>query len=313
MNKSELQPILTDAIKATIEQSGLGVYRIANAAGISPEGLGRFFRGEKSMQLTIADKLTACFGLRLVRTGDAKPLGPTLTKAIKAAIKRSGLSRYRIAKEAGIHEDNLRGFVSGSRSARLKTADKLAAFLGLRLMQGPGAVGLRLQGAPGREAAPPQPILTDAIKAAIERSGLPRGRIAKETGIDKSNLRRFLRGVKSFRLDTADKLAAFLGLRLVRTGDAKPLGPTLTKAIKAAIKRSGLSYCRINKATRIENKGLGQVPRREVSMQLTIADRLATYLGLQLVPAPGAKPPEPTPANLARPTLAKRKAKRKAN
>ena len=43
------------------------------------------------------------------------------------------------------------------------------------------------------------------------------------------------------------------------------------------------------------------------------ADRLATYLGLRLTPDPDATPPEPTPENLARPMLAKTKAKQKAN
>jgi hypothetical protein len=43
------------------------------------------------------------------------------------------------------------------------------------------------------------------------------------------------------------------------------------------------------------------------------ADRLAAYLGLRLMPDPDAVPPEPTPENLARPMLAKRTRKRKAN
>ena len=49
-----------------------------------------------------------------------------------------------------------------------------------------------------------------------------------------------------------------------------------------------------------------------MSIRLDKADRLAAYLGLQLVANPKAKPPEPTPENLARPTLAEKKAKRKA-
>jgi hypothetical protein len=44
--------------------------------------------------------------------------------------------------------------------------------------------------------------------------------------------------------------------------------------------------------------------------RLDRADRLAAYLGLRLVPDPDATPPDPTPENLARPTLAKRRAKR---
>ena len=90
-----------------------------------------------------------------------------------------------------------------------------------------------------------KPTKADTLRAAIEASGLTRYRVAKETGIAESNLRRFLRGQTSIRLDKADRLAA--------------------------------------------------------------------YLGLHLVPDPDAKPPEPAPANLARPMLAKQKTKRKAN
>lgn len=72
----------------------------------------------------------------------------------------------------------------------------------------------------------PQPTLTDVLRAAIERSGLTRYRIAKETGIPEGNLGRFLRGNMSIRLDKADVLAAYLGLRLVSDPNAKPPEPT---------------------------------------------------------------------------------------
>jgi hypothetical protein len=49
-----------------------------------------------------------------------------------------------------------------------------------------------------------------------------------------------------------------------------------------------------------------------MSIRLDKADRLAAYLGLRLVPDPDAVPPMPTPENLARPTLAKRRARQKA-
>jgi hypothetical protein len=49
----------------------------------------------------------------------------------------------------------------------------------------------------------------------------------------------------------------------------------------------------------------------ETSVRLDKADMLAAYLGLRLVSDLDAKPPEPTPENLARPTLAKHRAKRK--
>ena len=88
---------------------------------------------------------------------------------------------------------------------------------------------------------------------------------------------------------------------------------TLTDVLKAAIERSGLTVYRIGKATGIDAANLGRFVRGELSIRLDKADRLAAYLGLRLTPDPDAVPPDPTPANLARPTLAKRRAKRKAN
>jgi transcriptional regulator with XRE-family HTH domain len=60
----------------------------------------------------------------------------------------------------------------------------------------------------------PKLTLTDALKAAIEQSGVSRYRIAKETGILKTSLSRFIHGETSLRLDKADVLAAYLGLAL---------------------------------------------------------------------------------------------------
>jgi transcriptional regulator with XRE-family HTH domain len=87
---------------------------------------------------------------------------------------------------------------------------------------------------------------------------------------------------------------------------------TLTDVLKAAIERSGLTVYRIGKATGIDAANLGRFVRGELSIRLDKADRLGAYLGLRLTPDPDAVPPEPTPENLARPTLAKRRAKRKA-
>jgi len=46
-------------------------------------------------------------------------------------------------------------------------------------------------------------------------SGLPLLRLAIETGITRASLIRFVRGDSSIRLDIADKLAAYFGLKLV--------------------------------------------------------------------------------------------------
>ncbi len=86
--------------------------------------------------------------------------------------------------------------------------------------------------------------------------------------------------------------------------------PTLTEVLRAAIGQSGVTCYRVAKATGIDPANLGRFLSGDMSIRLDKADRLAAYLGLRLVPDPDAKPPEPTPANRARPMLVKRKAKR---
>jgi hypothetical protein len=71
-----------------------------------------------------------------------------------------------------------------------------------------------------------QSTLTDGLRAAILQSGLTYYRIGKATGIDETNLGRFVRGELSIRLDKADRLAAYLGLRLVQNPDAVRPEPT---------------------------------------------------------------------------------------
>jgi transcriptional regulator with XRE-family HTH domain len=93
--------------------------------------------------------------------------------------------------------------------------------------------------------------------------------------------------------------------------------PTITDVLRAAIEQSGLTLYRVSKESGVPSSNLRRFVRGEMSVRLDKADRLAAFLGLQLVPDPDAVPPEPTPTNLARPTLAKTKtrakAKRKAN
>ena len=86
--------------------------------------------------------------------------------------------------------------------------------------------------------------------------------------------------------------------------------PTLSEVLRKAVEESGVSYYRISKDTGIINTSLARFVSGETSLRLDKADVLAEYLGLQLVPDPDAAPPEPTPKNLARPTLSKQKAKR---
>jgi len=57
-----------------------------------------------------------------------------LDKQIRAAIKDSGLTIYRLAKDSGVSQPVLCRFVNGKRGITLATASKLVETLGLELV-----------------------------------------------------------------------------------------------------------------------------------------------------------------------------------
>jgi transcriptional regulator with XRE-family HTH domain len=69
---------------------------------------------------------------------------------LRAAIAAAPVSRYRIARDTGVHESALSRFVRGERLLDLSSVDKLAAYLGL------GLVPLATPGA--RDAAGKNPV-----------------------------------------------------------------------------------------------------------------------------------------------------------
>ena len=56
-----------------------------------------------------------------------------ISDTLRAAIERSGLTHYRLAKDADVTPDVISRFVSGERDLRLATAAKLSRVLGLDL------------------------------------------------------------------------------------------------------------------------------------------------------------------------------------
>ncbi|MBX9582234.1 MAG: helix-turn-helix domain-containing protein [Gemmataceae bacterium] len=64
--------------------------------------------------------------------------------------------------------------------------------------------------------------MTAVLRRAILDSGLPLLRVARDTGVERASISRFVRGKNSLRLDVADKLAAYFGLTLVPTGKRPP-------------------------------------------------------------------------------------------
>lgn len=58
-----------------------------------------------------------------------------MTDVLKKAVRQSGLSKYRIARDTGILETSLGRFMRGETSLRLDKADLLADYLGLELVK----------------------------------------------------------------------------------------------------------------------------------------------------------------------------------
>jgi transcriptional regulator with XRE-family HTH domain len=56
---------ITEQLRASIRKSGLLQEQIAEATGVSQGVLSRFIRGERSINLTTAEKLAEYFGLVL--------------------------------------------------------------------------------------------------------------------------------------------------------------------------------------------------------------------------------------------------------
>ena len=59
----------------------------------------------------------------------------TMTETLRAAIRDSGLSAYRISKDTGLVVTSIIRFVEGETSLRLDKADVLAEYLGLELVK----------------------------------------------------------------------------------------------------------------------------------------------------------------------------------
>jgi transcriptional regulator with XRE-family HTH domain len=73
----------------------------------------------------------------------AKKRTDLLTDQLRQAIDDSGLTRYRIAKEAGISESALAQFYNGHRGLSMESLNALGKFLELKITLGrkPGKKG----------------------------------------------------------------------------------------------------------------------------------------------------------------------------
>jgi transcriptional regulator with XRE-family HTH domain len=60
-----------------------------------------------------------------------------LTDAVRRAIRLSGQTRYRIAKETGIAQSQLSRLMTGETGLSVESIEKLADYLGLEIVMRP--------------------------------------------------------------------------------------------------------------------------------------------------------------------------------
>jgi transcriptional regulator with XRE-family HTH domain len=63
--------------------------------------------------------------------------------------------------------------------------------------------------------------LIEAMRKAVESSGQTRYRIAKESGVSAAQLSRLVNGERGLSVDSVEKLADYLGLRITVEPKAK--------------------------------------------------------------------------------------------
>lgn len=64
--------------------------------------------------------------------------------------------------------------------------------------------------------------LSDQVREAIRTCGVSRYRIWKETGVAQETLSRFMTGKGGLSIEALDKVAAFVGLQVVREKPNRP-------------------------------------------------------------------------------------------
>ena len=66
--------------------------------------------------------------------------------------------------------------------------------------------------------------MTEALKRAIESSGLNFKALERETGVTRQSLMAFMKGERSIRLDMADRVANYFGLTVGQASKPKRKG-----------------------------------------------------------------------------------------
>jgi plasmid maintenance system antidote protein VapI len=290
---------ITDALISAIADSGLSTYALSTASGVNNNSIWFFIHRKKSLFLDTADKLAVPLGLVLIHKArnpgsEVRADDPTqpISSGLRSAIADSELSKSALARASGVSSSAVCDFVRCESSIWLRKADKLAVTLGLELVRVP-KVEIP------QPNIPTQPI-SSGLRSAIADSGLSIYALSMNSFVKYVTILNFMHRDSSIHLDTFDKLAVPLGLRLIRKahgqGSEVHAGPTsqsITDALILAIVESSLSSYALFMASGVLPARIRGFVGRKSSLDINSLDKLAAPLGLELVRVPKVEIPQP--------------------
>lgn len=151
--KSPRKSPISGSLRAAIQDTRAYLSRISIACGLSPQSLYRFQQGNATLTSEHAEALARLLGLGLVcrlprsvddersedgslrRQNEYDGQNGSWAEAVRNAIRQSGVSAYRLARNSGVQEASLSRFLSGKCRLRLDTIDRLAGCLSLELVK----------------------------------------------------------------------------------------------------------------------------------------------------------------------------------
>lgn len=82
-------------------------------------------------------------------------------------------------------------------------------------------------------------VITRQLRAIIDDTGLTAYALGRDAGVDPGVVQRFLNEERDIRLETLDRLAEVLGLRLVETGRGRSRAPKTPRPRSARVEPRG--------------------------------------------------------------------------
>jgi transcriptional regulator with XRE-family HTH domain len=302
---------MPDVIRSAFYESGLSAYELGMKAGVYPDKIRRYLRGERGLGFSKVEKIANVLGLNFVRDAGAgttetpaKPATQSMPDVIRSAFYESGLSFKRLASASGVAFYTCRRLILGENDPgfasiaepRFSSVEKIANVLGVKLVRDAEASTTETP------AKPPARNLKDAMLSAFYESGLSADELSRASRVDINTIRRLVRGDSEPRLKLLEKIANVLGVKLVRDAEAngteshvKPPAQSMSDVIRSAVVECGLSAYELGLKSGLCSDYIFRFVRGEGDLAFATVEKIANFLGLKVVRDAEVRRPEPKP------------------